>query len=312
MSAPPLSQAIDAPDALSHLIPSRVARGFFLAIVAGLFFNFLNGAVKELATDMPPLYVAWGRWIAGILLVAPYLWWRVGLDGMRTHDMKLHCLRGLFHTPGYGLWYEAVVWLPLATMAALGFTGPIFVTLGAVLFLRETVHWRRWLGVAVGFAGMLVIVRPGIIEMNPGILMMMLAVPLIAGSNLIAKVVSGRDKPAVVVLWQSVVGAICFTPLGIWFWQTPTLTQLGLFAAAGFFGTMGYFFITWAYRLLDISALQSITFLGIVWAALMDVAVWGKTADVWTFVGAAIIVAATTYIAHRESKAAAVAGGNKK
>ena len=111
--------------------------------------------------------------------------------------------------------------------------------------------------------------------------------PLIAGSNLVAKVVSGRDKPAVVVLWQSVVGAICFTPLGIWFWQTPTLDQLLLFLAAGFFGTMGYFFITWAYRLLDISALQSITFLGIVWAALMDVAVWGKTSDIWTFVGAA-------------------------
>ena len=114
------------------------------------------------------------------------------------------------------------------------------------------------------------------------------------------------------MLWQNVVGAICFTPLGIWFWQTPTLTQLGLFVASGFFGTMGYFFITWAYRLLDISALQSITFLGIVWAALMDVAVWGKTADVWTFVGAAIIVASTTYIAHRESRASAVAGGTKK
>jgi len=148
--------------------------------------------------------------------------------------------------------------------------------------------------------------------MNPGIIMMSLAVPLIAGSNLIAKVVSGRDKPAVVVLWQSVVGAICFTPLGLWYWQTPTLPQFGLFLAAGLFGTLGYFFITWAYRLLDISALQSITFLAIVWAALMDVAVWGKTADVWTFVGAAIIVAATTYIAHRESRAGAAAGGKKK
>ena len=84
-----------------------------------------------------------------------------------------------------------------------------------------------------------------------------------------------------------------------------------LFLAAGFFGTMGYFFITWAYRLLDISALQSITFLGIVWAALMDVAVWGKTSDIWTFVGAAIIVASTTYIAHREARAGAAAGGKK-
>ena len=304
MSAP----TADAPDALSHLIPSRVARGFFLAVVSGLFFTFLNASVKELAGEMPPLFVAWGRWLAGVALIAPYLMWRVGFAGMATQDMKLHCFRGLFHTSGYGLWYEAVVWLPLATMAALSFTGPIFVTVGAVIFLRETVHWRRWAGVGVGFLGMLVIVRPGVVEVNPGILMMLAAVPLIAGSNLVAKVVSGRDKPAVVVLWQSVVGAICFTPFGLWFWQTPTLPQLALFLSAGFFGTMGYFFITWAYRLLDISALQSITFLAIVWAALMDVAVWGKTADVWTFVGAAIIVAATTYIAHRE----AVAGGKKK
>ena len=170
-------------------------------------------------------------------------------------------------------------------------------------------HWRRWAAVAIGFFGMLVIVRPGFVELNPGIVMMLMAVPLIAGSNLVAKVVSGRDRPEVVVLWQSVVGAVCFTPLGLWFWQTPTADQLLLFLASGFFGTMGYFFITWAYRLLDISALQPITFLGIVWAALMDVAVWGKTSDVWTFVGAAIIVASTTYIAHREARSA---GGKQK
>jgi drug/metabolite transporter (DMT)-like permease len=308
MSAP----VLDAPDSLSRLIPSRVARGFVLAVVSGLFFNFLNAAAKELVSDMPPLLVSWGRWIAGIAFIAPYMLWRVGLRGMRTRDLKLHCLRGVFHTPGYGLWYEAVVWLPLATMAALGFTGPIFVTLGAVLFLRETVHWRRWAAVGVGFFGMLVIVRPGFVALNPGIIMMLMAVPLIAGSNLIAKVVSGRDRPEVVVLWQSIVGAICFAPFGLWFWQTPTADQLLLFAASGFFGTMGYFFITWAYRLLDISALQSITFLGIVWAALMDVAVWGKTSDGWTFVGAAIIVAATSYIAHREARSVGAMAGGKK
>lgn len=294
---------LDASDSLSRLIPSRVARGFFLAVVAGLFFNFLNASAKELASEMPPLFVSWGRWLAGIALIAPYMLWRTGPSGMRTRDFKLHCLRGLFHTPGYGLWYEAVAWLPLATIAALGFTGPIFVTLGAVLFLRETVHWRRWAAVGVGFFGMLVIVRPGLVELNPGIVMMLLAVPLIAGSNLVAKVVAGRDRPEVVVLWQSVVAAVCFAPFGLWFWQTPTAEQFLLFMASGFFGTIGYFFITWAYRLLDISALQPITFLGIVWAALSDVVIWGKTSDVWTFVGAAIIVAATSYIAHREARA---------
>ena len=308
MAAP----AVDAPDTLSRLIPSRVARGFLLAVVSGIFFTFLNVSVKQLAHEMPPLFVSWGRWVSGMILIGAYLLWRVGPAGLATRDLKLHAIRGIFHTPGYGLWYEASVWLPLATLSALGFTSPIFVTLGAVIFLRETVHWRRWLGVAVGFAGMLVIVRPGLVELNPGIVMMLLAVPLIAGSNLVAKVVAGRDKPAVVVFWQSVVGTICFTPFGIWFWQTPTTEQFLLFVAAGFFGTMGYFFITWAYRLLDISALQSITFLAIVWAALMDMAVWGKTADLWTFVGAAIIVAATSYIAHRETRVGTVAGGKKR
>ena len=303
MSAP----AVDV-DSLSRLIPSRTARGFVLAVVSGIFFNFLNGAVKELASEMPPLFVAWGRWIAGVAVITPWLLWRAGVAGLSTQDMKLHCFRGLFHTAGYGLWYEAVVWLPLATMAALGFTGPIFITIGAVIFLHETVHWRRWAAVGVGFAGMLVIVRPGLSDLNPGILMMLMAVPLMAGSNLVAKVVSGRDRPAGVVFWQSVVGMIFFAPLGLWYWQTPTLPQLGLFLAMGLFGTLGYFFITWAYRLLDISALQPITFLSIVWAALMDVAVWGKTSDVWTFVGAAIIVAATTYIAHRE----VTAGGKRR
>jgi drug/metabolite transporter (DMT)-like permease len=201
-----------------------------------------------------------------------------------------------------------VVWLPLATMAALGFTGPIFVTLGAVLFLGETVKPRRWIAVAIGFVGMLVIVRPGLMPMNPGVWMMLCSIPLIAGSNLVAKAVSGRDLPALVVFWQTVIAALCFTPFGLWFWQTPSLAQLALFAAAGVFGTLGYFFITWSYRLLDISALQPVSYVGIVWAALMDVAVWGKTSDLWTFVGAAIIVAATSTIAHRE----AVAGGKKK
>ncbi len=301
MSAP----ALDAPDALSGLIPSRIVRGFVVSILSGIFFTLLNASVKELTHELPPLFVSWGRWLTGVVLVAPFMLWRGGVAGLATRNLRLHCLRGLFHASGYALWYEAVFFLPLATMAAIGFTGPIFVTIGAVIFLGEKVHRRRWLGVAIGFTGMLVIVRPGLAEINPGMWMMMAAVPLIAGSNLVAKKVSSRDAPMVVVFWQSVIATTFFLPAGIWFWHTPSLLQLALFLSAGFFGTLGYFFLTWSFRLLDISALQPITFLGIVWAALMDMAVWGKTADGWTFVGAAIIVAATSYIAHREARVAA-------
>lgn len=292
----------EVPDALSRLIPSRVARGVLLALMSGIFFTFINAAVKELAHEMPPLYVAWGRSVAAVLVIAPCMLWRVGIAGMRTNALRLHCFRGLFYTGGNSLWYEAVTRLPLATVAALGFMGPIFVVLGAAIFLGETVRRHRCIAVSIGFLGMLVIVRPGLVEFNMGIALMLAAVPLLAGANLVAKAAVSRDEPAVVVLWQSIIGALFFAPFGLWFWQTPTLPQLGLFLAAGFFGALGYFCIIRAYRLLDISALQPIAFVAIVWAALMDIAVWGRTSDVWTFVGAVIIVATTTYVTYREAR----------
>lgn len=286
--------------------PNRAARGFLYALVAGLLFQCLNVTIKSLAHELPPMMVAWGRWITGILVIAPFVL-RAGLAGLRTQDLKLHGFRAIFHTAGYGLWYSGVALIPLATTAALSFTGPIFVTIGATLFLGERVNWQRWAGVLIGFVGVLVVLRPGMVPLQPGALLMLAAVPLIAGSNLVAKVAAGRDTPAQVVFWQSVFGLLCFAPAGLWYWQAPSLLQCGLFLLAGVFGTAGYFFMTWAFRLLDISALQPLAFIGIVWATLFDLAVFGKTADATTFIGAGIIVAATSWIAHRESRAAAAA-----
>ena len=283
-------------------LPSRAARGFLLALLAGLLFQCLNVTIKVLTHELPPMLVAWGRWITGILVIAPFVL-HSGFAGLRTQDLKLHGFRAIFHTSGYAFWYSGVALIPLATTAALSFTGPIFVTLGAALFLGEKVRWQRWAGVLVGFLGVLVVIRPGLVALEPGAMLMLAAVPLIAGSNLVAKVVAGRDTPAQIVFWQSLFGLVCFTPLGIWFWQVPTAAQCGLFLLAGIFGTAGYFLITWAFRLLDISALQPLAFVGIVWATLFDLLVFGTTADAWTFLGAGIIVAATTWIAHRESRA---------
>jgi drug/metabolite transporter (DMT)-like permease len=271
-----------------------------------VIFQCLNVTVKQLTHELPPLQVAWMRWITGILCIAPFAL-ASGLGAARTSELHLHGLRALLHGGGYALWYSAVGLIPLATTAALSFTGPLFVTLGAALVLGERVQGARWAGVLAGFAGVAVILRPGISEVGAGSLMMLASAPLIAGSNLVAKVVAGRDTPAQIVFWQSVLAAVLFTPLGLWLWQAPNVAQLGLAFLAGFFGTAAYFLTTWAYRLLDISALQPLAFLGIVWASLLDLLVFGRTADAWTFAGAAIIVAATTAIAHREASRARAA-----
>jgi len=247
------------------------------------------------------MQAAWMRWIAGIFCITPFAL-AAGRSAIHTRDLKLHGLRSIFHSSGYALWYSAVGLIPLATTAALSFTGPLFVTLGAALFLGERVYGARWMGVLAGFVGVLVILRPGIAEPNPAALMMLGAVPLIACSNLVAKVAAGRDTPVQVVFWQTVLATILFAPFGLWYWQQPSAAQWMLAFGAGVFGTAGYFLITWAFRLLDISAVQPLAFLSIVWASLFDIVFFGKTADAWTYVGAAIVVAASTAIAHVESR----------
>jgi len=285
---------------MANLLATTATRGFLLALAAGVAFQCLNVTVKSLVHELPPMQAASMRWIAGILCIAPFAFG--GRDAIHTRDLRLHGLRAIFHSSGYALWYSAVGLIPLATTAALSFTGPLFVTLGAALFLSERVNGARWTGVLAGFAGVLVILRPGLAEPNPGALMMLAAVPLSAGSNLVAKVVAGRDTPVQVVFWQTLLAALVFTPFGLWVWQQPSAAQWALALGAGFFGTLGYFLMTWAFRLLDISAVQPLAFLGIVWASLFDIAIFGKTADAWTFVGAVIIVAAGTAIVHREAR----------
>jgi drug/metabolite transporter (DMT)-like permease len=194
--------------------------------------------------------------------------------------------------------------IPLAEAAALSFSGPIFVAIGAMLFLGESVGPRRWLAVIVGFIGVLIIVRPGFATLNWGTLLMLASVPVIAASNLVAKKLTGRDRPEVVVFWQSVLACLCFLPFAVIYWQTPSWAQLGWVVLAGAFGQLGYLLMTNAYRLADISAVQPTFFLGLIWAALFDLALFGRSADLATFVGAAVIVASTSFIAHREAQAA--------
>src|SRR5688572_23862078 len=215
-------------------IASRAARGFLVFVLAGVVFQCLNVSVKALAHELPPMQVAWMRWVMGILCIAPFAL-AAGAGAIHTRDLRLHGLRALFHSSGYALWYSSVALIPLATTAALSFTGPLFVTIGAAVFLGERVRRARWIGVLAGFAGVLVILRPGIVELNIGSLMMLAAVPLIAGSNLVAKVVAGRDTPVQVVFWQTVLAAIVFAPFGLWVWQQPNAAQWALALGAGFF-----------------------------------------------------------------------------
>ena len=104
------------------------------------------------------------------------------------------------------------------------------------------------------------------------------------------------------IMAESLLAMLLFTPVGIWLWQTPTLVQFGLLFLAALLGTVAYLLTTEALRLAEISAIQPMNYLGIVWAGLFDWIVFANSADIWTFVGAAIVIGSTSFIAHREAK----------
>ena len=188
----------------------------------------------------------------------PFIW-RAGWAAYRPHAMAGQFWRGAVHTSALLLWFIAVPHVPLAEMTALGFTTPLFIMLGAMVFLGETMVPARWLAAAVGFAGVMVVVWPNLSGGGgPYNLLMLASAPLFSASFLITKALTRRDAPHVIVVWQSLTVALFSLPFALPHWEWPDATQWVLFALTGVFGTAGHICLTRAFRLADMSVVQPI------------------------------------------------------
>jgi drug/metabolite transporter (DMT)-like permease len=251
---------------------------------------------------MDPFEAQFLRYFCGLLVMLPLLWHQ-GLAAYVPVDMKGQFWRGGVHTIGLMLWFVALPQIPLADMTAIGFTGPIFIMLGAAWFLGEPMRKDRWIAAAIGFAGVLVVVVPNLSGTGGWYNLVMLASsPVFAASFLITKHLTRTEKPGVIVMWQSITVTLFSLPLALMNWQAPTLWQWGGFMVAGVLGTIGHYSLTKAFSVADISATQSLRFLDLVWASLLGWLVFGDFPSQWTWLGAAVILVSTVWIARREGR----------
>jgi drug/metabolite transporter (DMT)-like permease len=276
-------------------------RGILWSGLAGLLFALLNVFTLIPAQHLNPFVMAFMRYLFGTLFLVPIVLRLGARRTMRTHRLPLHLFRGCIHAGGMFLWFIGLPLTTLASITALGFTGPIFVTIGAALFLGEDVRLRRWIAVAVGFAGAMIIIRPGIGDLGLGAIVILISTPIFSASNLISKALARTDSASTIVIWQNIVIVVCAAPLAIWFWQTPGWVDLLWFIAAGACGTMGHICQQRGYQLADITLLQPIGFLSLIWNTLLGYFLFFQSPDVWTFVGAAVIFGSAMYISHREA-----------
>lgn len=275
-------------------------RGIILVGISGVLFSALNIATIYPAKELNSYMMAFCRYLFGMVFLL-HIFWQHGLMPFRTRKIGTHAVRGAFHSAGMQLWFVALPLITLADLTALGFTGPIFVTIGAALFLGEDVRLRRWAAVVVGFIGAMIIIRPGFETITLGAICALASTPLFSASNLMAKSLSTTDRADTIVIYQSIFIVLCAAPFAIWHWQPLTWSHVGWFLLAGFFGTAGHLIMQQGYRVAEISALQPIGFLSLIWNTVFGFLLFSQQPGVWTFVGAAVIFASALYISHREA-----------
>ena len=280
-------------------------RGMLWMAVTGVLFIVLNTTMKWLAHDLDPWLVGFLRYLMGVLVILPPAL-RLGLRELWPRAPKLQFARGLFHAGGMTLWFAALPMVSMAELTAIGFTGPLFICVGAVLFLKERMTGARWAAVIVGFTGVLLVVSPwkgaGFSGVSFGVLLMLTSAPVFAGSFLIAKALTRFDRPDVVVLWQHLWVSLLLLPVAIAYWTMPSAAQWGLLIVCGVLGAAGHYCMTRAFRVADISAVQSVKFLELVWASITGFIVFGTVPGFWTVVGGAIIFSSTLWLARRETR----------
>jgi drug/metabolite transporter (DMT)-like permease len=276
-------------------------RGILWVGLSGVLFSVLNVFTLIPAQHLNSFVMAFLRYFFGSLFLIPLVM-RLGIRrSMYTQRLPLHVSRGAIHACAMMLWFVGLPLTTLASITALGFTGPIFVTIGAALFLGEDVRLRRWIAVLVGFAGAMIIIRPGAGDIGIGAICVLISTPIFSASNLISKALARTDSANTIVIWQNLTIVLFSAPVGIYFWETPGWTDIGWFLASGLCGTLGHLCQQRGYQLADITLLQPIGFLSLLWNALLGYFLFFQQPDIWTFVGAAVIFSSAMYISHREA-----------
>ena len=164
-------------------------------VLTGLLFVAVTGVVRYLGSDLPSVEAAFIRYAFGLVFFAPFLL-RLKLHTLRGRVLGLYVARGVFHGGAVALWFFAMARIPIAEVTAIGYTAPIFTTLGAALFLGERLHVRRLAAIFAGFCGAILILRPGFQTIEVGSLAQLTAAPLFAASFLLAKRLTDTETPA--------------------------------------------------------------------------------------------------------------------
>lgn len=279
---------------------SRPLLAIFWMLVTGFCFVAVTALVKFMGARIPPAEAAFLRYLLGLGFLLPMLP-ALRAAHLTARQWRLFSLRGVLHSGGVILWFYSMTRIPIAEVTAMNYLAPVYVSIGAALFLGERLAMRRIAAIVVALIGTAVILRPGFREVSPGHIAMLFCAVSFAGSYLLAKIMADEARPAVVVAMLSIVVTVCLAPFALANWVAPTAGELGLLFLVACFATAGHYTMTMAFAAAPVTVTQPVTFLQLVWAVLLGAVVFSEPADVWVILGGTLILAAVTFITWREA-----------
>lgn len=280
----------------------RPIAGLLWMVLSGLSFVGVTALVKTVGPSLPAAEAAFLRYSLGLVFILPAIPSLLRMN-LSSRQLKLISLRGAVHTVAVITWFYAMAHIPMAEVTALNYLNPVLVTLGAALFLGEKIAKRRIIAIGVALVGALIILRPGLREVELGHLAMLCTALGFAVGYLIAKQLSDEMPATIVVTMLSLSVTVGMAPFAAAVWVPPQMSDVLLLLCTAFFATIGHYSMTRAFAAAPLSVTQPVTFLQLIWSACIGALFFGEPADMFVLLGGAVIIGSISFIAWREARA---------
>ncbi len=273
-------------------------RGALLVSGAALMFASMGGLIRLAATHMPNEQVVFFRNMFGLLVLLPVLWQRGDRIDLKTAHPGLHLTRSLFGLAAMYCFFYALRILPLADAVLLNFTAPLFIPFVAMLWLGERVSGRIWVAIAIGFAGVVLILKPAAGLYTRGALFGLASGALAAVAMVSLRKLSATEPALRVVVYYGVICTLVSLAPALWSWQAVTAYSLLILAGAGGFATMGQYLLSRGYGCAPAAQIAPFTYTSVVFAALYGWLFWQELPG-WTTAWGTLLVALAGALAAR-------------
>jgi drug/metabolite transporter (DMT)-like permease len=276
-------------------------RGVILMVLSTVGFAVMHALVRYVSSELHPFQIAFFRNAFGFLIFLPWFL-RYGVAPLRTRNFPLHGLRAVLNCLAMFAFFTGLSLTPIAQVTALAFTAPIFAAVLGVFLLRERVHLRRWSAIGVGFAGTLVVLRPGFQAVDLGSSLVLVSALLWAATMIVIKVLGRTESSMTITCYMNLLLTGLSLLPALFVWQAPSPAAWFWLLLIGLLGTAAQIALAQSLKEAETSVVMPFDFLKLIWTAALGYWLFSEVPDIFVWIGGAIIFASSVYIAYRESR----------